>query len=342
MDSFQPRVQLNILPVLGGDCIHLRFQAADGWHNVIVDSGPAGGAGTFRTLLEQISVHGECVDLLCFSHIDDDHIKGAERVFTSVGFDPAIIRQIWLNVPDDSIPEKEINGIYSTKTVTAASKLLRAIVNHNIPFESKIIAGGEYRIGDAIIQVVLPTQERLNTYYTEWQEQFIKPVYQPQASHPDKSPTNGSSIALLCIIGSRQILLTGDAFHSDLITVGNQYAGEQGFSLVKLPHHGSDANISEEMLKALKSQNFIISTRQTSQRPGQEAMKLISSYGSCYGDVTIYGNYEWPRYNSGLANVKIVCPKCGGALTKDRIEVYSDAGSTQIYAEPICCSDPTE
>lgn len=342
MEACEPRIQINILPVNSGDCIHLRFQSVNTWHNVIVDSGPAGTAGIFRALLNQIQSHGEHVDLLCFSHIDDDHIKGAERVFTSIGFDPSIIQRIWLNVPDDAIPVKDLNGIFSPKTVSAANKLLQAIVNHNISFDAKVMAGQEYLIGDAIIRVVLPTQERLDAYYAEWRKHIQTPLYQPQAAHSDTSPTNGSSIALLCKIGERQLLLTGDAFPGDLAAVGDQYAGEQGFSIIKLPHHGSDANISEQMLKSLKSQDFIISTKQTPQRPGQEAMGLISAYGSCTDGVTLYGNYEWSRYSSGIPNVTVVYPQNQGVLSRERIEVYSDARSTQIYAEPACCPDSTE
>lgn len=339
MEACEPRIQINILPVISGDCLHLRFQSADGWHNIVIDSGPAGATGTFRSLLNQIKAHGEYVDLLCFSHIDDDHIKGAEHVFTSVGFDQSIIRQIWINVPDDSVPGNDTKGIYSPKTVSAASKLLQAIVHHNIPFESKVMAGEEHLIGDAIIRVVLPTQERLDSYYVEWRKQIQKQPYQPQAARTDTSPTNGSSIAFLCIIGERKILLTGDAFPDDLTAVGIQHAGEEGFSMVKLPHHGSDANTTEEMLKALKTQDFIISTKQTPQRPGQEAMNLISGFGSGTDGITIYGNYEWSRYAAGLPNITIICPQNQGILSRERIEVYSDARSTQIYADPTCCPD---
>lgn len=339
METCPSRIQLNILPVGCGDCIHLRFQSADTWHNIIIDSGPASTAGVFRTLLNQIRAHGEIVDLLCFSHIDDDHIKGAERVMTSVGFDSSIIQRIWLNVPSDSIPTKSAVGNYSPKTVHAASKLLQAIVNHNIPFESKLIEGQEIVIGNATILVVLPTQERLDTYYTEWEKHVSKPLYQPQSLHSDTSPTNGSSIALLCTVDRTQILLTGDAFPNDLTSVGNQYAGDQGFSIVKLPHHGSDANITEQMLNALKSKEFIISTKEIYQRPGYEAINLISAYGANSDGVIIYGNYEWSRYSSGMPNIKIIHPKDHGVLSKERIEVYADAGSTQIYAESACCSD---
>ena len=342
MEVCAPRIQINILPVDSGDCLHLRFQSAVGWHNIVIDSGPARAAGIFRSLLNQIKAHGEKVDLLCFSHIDDDHIKGAEHVFTSINFDPSVIRQIWLNVPEDSIPVKDSNGIYSPKTVSAACRLLQAIINHNIPFESKVAAGKEQLIGNAVIHAVLPTQERLDSYYVEWRKHIQKPLYQPQAAHTDTSPTNGSSIALLCIIGERQILLTGDAFPHDLSAVGIQHAGEQGFSMVKLPHHGSDANISEEMLKSLNAQDFIISTKQTPHRPGQEAMNLISNYGACTDGITIYGNYVWSRFASGIPNVTIIGPHDQAILSRERIEVYSDATSTQIYAEPTCGSDSAE
>lgn len=333
MESLAKRIQLNILPADKGDCIHLRFQSEDGWHNVVVDSGPAAAAGVFRTLLKQISAHGEKVDLLCFSHIDDDHIKGAAHVFSSSGFDPSLIQQIWINVPKGSMPDKSSTGLFSPKSVPVANSLLQAIVNNNIPCETLIVAGKSINIANAVIHVVLPTQTRLDTYYIEWDAYAKKKLFQPQSSRHDTRPTNGSSIALICSIGNKRILLTGDAFPNDLVNVGNQYAYENGFSIVKLPHHGSDANISLDMLDALKSQEFIISTRQTAHRPGRGAMNLLSSYGTTINGVTLYGNYHWDRYSSKAPHVTIVHPQNKAALTRDRIEVYSDASSTLLFTE---------
>ena len=333
MELSESRIQLNILPADKGDCIHLRFQSNDGWHNIIVDSGPAAAAGVFRTLLKQISAHGEKVDLLCFSHIDDDHIKGATRVMASPGFDPSAIQQIWLNVPEGSMPEKREHEIFSPKSVSTANHLLQSIVNHGIRCETLLVTGKEIRMGNATISVALPTPERLQDYYKEWERQTPKALYQPQATHRDTSPTNGSSITLVCSIGNRSILLAGDAFPDDLESVGNQYAKTAGFSIVKLPHHGSDANITLDMLNALGARDLIISTKQTPQRPGCEAMALISAYGANTDGVTIYGNYGWSQYSANIPKVKIIHPQNEFFWSRDRIEVYSDASSTLLFAE---------
>ena len=333
MQTPEKRIQLNILPADKGDCIHLRFQSEDGWHNIVVDSGPAAAASVFRTLLKQISAHGENVDLLCFSHIDDDHIKGAAQVMASSVFDPSIIRQIWLNVPDSSMPDKKEHNLFSPKSVSIANHLLQSIVNYDIPCETMIVAGKKISIGDAMITVALPTQERLDDYYKEWERQVSKAFYQPQATHRDTSPTNGASIVLICSIGNRSILLTGDAFPNDLAHMGKQQSDKAGFSIVKLPHHGSDANITIDMLTAMGTRDFIISTKQTPQRPGRRAMALISAYGEHTEGVTIYGNYDWPRYSANIPNATIIHPKTDFRLTRDRIEVYSDASSTLLFTE---------
>lgn len=333
MSIHHPRIQLNVLPADCGDCIHLRFQSSDAWHNVIIDSGPAVAAGIFRNLLKQIYDHKEVVDLLCFSHIDNDHIKGAAHIMTSAGFNPCIVRQIWLNVPDGAMPPKRSSGSYRPKTVFAANHLLQAIVNHGISCKTRITAGDKITIGDACICAVLPTPKRLGLYYLDWEKSSPKTAYRPKSVRPDSSPTNGSSIALLCTIGTHRILLTGDAFPEDLVAVGMEHAGVHGFSVVKLPHHGSDANLTLEMLSALKTQELIISTKETAYHPGKNAMKNISAYAADCGGVTLYGNYYWPRYSSGVPNVSIINPQNEVILTKDRIEVFSDANSILPFSQ---------
>lgn len=333
MESSQPRIQLNILPALDGDCIHLRFESSDGWHNLIMDSGPSGATGTFRTLLEQISLHGEHVDLLCFSHIDDDHIKGAERLFSSSGFNSGVIRQIWLNIPDSMLISNSGPATYRPETVETACQLWNAISARGIPCETRVTTGKEAIIGDAHILVVLPTLERLSNYYSEWDRQARSLHYHPVTVQQDTSPTNGSSITLLCTIGQNRLLLAGDAFSCDLAAVGTQYAGESGFSIVKLPHHGSGANITANMLTELQCREFIISGRQNRYRPSPDTMGLLSNYGATTGEITVYGNYDWPRFSAGVPNVTIVHPTNSQSMTADRIEVYSDASCTKPFTE---------
>ena len=330
------RIQLNILPANSGDCLHLRFQSSYGWNNVIIDSGTSATADKLRALLKQIKDNGEKVDLLCFSHIDNDHIEGAEQVFVPPLFEPGLIRQIWMNVPSDAIPKSGAVGVFSPKNAGTAIKLLKAIVNYGIPFKYTVIEGDELVIGNARIQVVLPSSKRLTAFYESWKKD--PSLYKDKSSRKDNSPTNGSSIALLCTIGERKLLLVGDAFAEDLVKVGEKYAGDGGFSIVKLPHHGSNANMTDEMLRSLKTKEFIISTVETPHRPGNQAMSILDAYGVDVGGVTLYGNYGWPRFNAELPGVKIIHPK-KVAMTKDGIEVYSDGYSTQIFAESACDPD---
>lgn len=78
----------------------------------------------------------------------------------------------------------------------------------------------------------------------------------------DASKANGSSISLLLEYMGRRVLLTGDAWSSD-ITSGLQMLGEGmpvELELVKLPHHGSDGNCTDDLLDAIHCRRWVIST----------------------------------------------------------------------------------
>lgn len=327
------KISINILPVKNGDCLHLRFYSSGEWKNIVIDSGPASASGTFRTLLEQIQAHDEYIDLLCFSHIDDDHIKAAERILSTDGFDATRIRSVWINLPPNSSPAGSTDSTYRPETVSTACGLWDAIYRHNIPCLTHIEAGTETYIGNALIHAVLPTQERLISFYNEWDKQNKQLNYHPVSPQQDTSPFNGSSITLLCTIEDEKILLCGDAFSSDLTVVGQQYGGVTGFTLVKLPHHGSDANITSQMISSLNCTNFIISGRETLHRPSPATMDILDSYGATVNNLTVYGNYQWPRFSSGFSNLKIVFPDTNIVLLNEKIEVCADASSTKPFAQ---------
>jgi beta-lactamase superfamily II metal-dependent hydrolase len=88
------------------------------------------------------------------------------------------------------------------------------------------------------------------------------------ASHlftEDGSPANGSSIAVLAEHDRRSCLLTGDAVPSALIpSIRRLLISRQQTSLrvdaVKLPHHGSQNNVSTELLDLVVSPCWLFST----------------------------------------------------------------------------------
>lgn len=81
----------------------------------------------------------------------------------------------------------------------------------------------------------------------------------------DTSKTNRASIAFAWELGNKKILLLGDAT-SEIVIEGikaykekNQISVKEKiyFDAIKVPHHGSDANLSKELLKHIDSPNWI-------------------------------------------------------------------------------------
>jgi beta-lactamase superfamily II metal-dependent hydrolase len=88
------------------------------------------------------------------------------------------------------------------------------------------------------------------------------------ASHlfvEDESSANGSSIAVLAEFEQKSCLLTGDAVPSAMIPairrlLKSRHQDRLGVDAVKLPHHGSENNISDEFLELLVSPLWLFST----------------------------------------------------------------------------------
>lgn len=296
-----PKIEINMLPSNEGDCLHIRFRSGEEWHNIVIDSGPSACASQFRALMDRVRKQQEYVDLLCFSHIDDDHIKGAELTFSELSFNSSHIKQIWINLPDSVTSSTSGTKLsdYQNITVESAYKIFSYITARNIPCKTKVTAGDQMTIGDILITAVLPTPQRLEAYFKTFERELerlrqSKPYLFVGGTASDTSPYNASSISLMINADAGKLLFAGDAFASDLAAAAQSYVEEEGFLLVKLPHHGSERNISKDMLESLRCQYFLISTQSTAQRPAQKTVDLLAEYGKEHGGVGLYGNYVWP------------------------------------------------
>lgn len=321
-------LKINILPAYDGDCIHLRFYLlahddakpekraermqeqedetppeADKYRcvNVVIDSGPSDHADGFTRLMHSIRDAGEKVDLLCFTHVDDDHIQAAEKFF---GNPVASLRardyieKVWINIPQyETEKAVEKKPSHNEKlSPRRAVDLYSYLLWHKIPCETWVSAGRTERYESAVIRVVLPTDKRLGEYEAWWKTK--RPNDQLAATAPqDPSKSNGSSIALLVEVFGSKLLFAGDAYADDLEAAAQTYAAS-GLDMVKLPHHGSRRNTSETMLEQMKCSCFVISgdgsqKQLDKKRPSLDALELVNGYGMREGAVTLYGNYDW-------------------------------------------------
>lgn len=100
-------------------------------------------------------------------------------------------------------------------------------------------------------------------------------------SKPDNSAANGASIAFLAEFGGHSALFLGDARADVVATSVARLLAERGLKrlrvdAVKVAHHGSKANISDELLALIDSPHFLISTNGAIfKHPDQEAIERI-------------------------------------------------------------------
>ena len=111
----------------------------------------------------------------------------------------------------------------------------------------------------------------------------------------DRTPANGSSISFLLEYGGASLLLLGDAHAPTIASSLKRLASERSlstleFDAVKLPHHGSMANVSKEWLELIKCKRWLISTSgAVFGHPDIETAELIAQVCP---DSTFYCNYE--------------------------------------------------
>lgn len=115
----------------------------------------------------------------------------------------------------------------------------------------------------------------------------------------DSSPANGTSISFVLEYAGKRLLLTGDA-HPDTLLVGLRRYGElvgearPHFDLVKLPHHGSGANVTAALVAAIDATRYLVSSNGDDYAHPDDSTIARLILGST-GPVTVYGNYASAR-----------------------------------------------
>lgn len=142
-------------------------------------------------------------------------------------------------------------------------------------------------MGDGLtLTVVGPSKARLEALQDEWDAKLKKaglgvPAGEV-AAFADQSPPNLSSIVVLAEADGKRMLLTGDA-RGDFVIDGLRTAGlldQQGkihVDILKLPHHGSDRNVSTAFFRTVKADHYVISADGTNSNPDIPTLKMIST-----------------------------------------------------------------
>jgi beta-lactamase superfamily II metal-dependent hydrolase len=135
------------------------------------------------------------------------------------------------------------------------------------------------------LQILGPTKKNLDKLREEWNNWFSKKQQTQKSAYElvqilDKSIPNLASIMFWAHIKNRKILFTGNGLGQDIIQILSKNAmidknGKFHVDVLKVPHHGSDRNVSKEFFDIVSAEYYIISANGMYDNPSHSTLKWI-------------------------------------------------------------------
>ncbi|MFD9860169.1 ComEC/Rec2 family competence protein [Streptomyces alboflavus] len=322
-------IRLRMLPAEDGDCLLLEYGDDTFVRRILFDGGRHGTYGRIKPLLAELD---GLIDVLVVTHVDQDHILGVlallEDVDRTVEFG-----DVWFN-GFDHLHDREIFGAVDGEKLT--TELIAQQLPWNKAFEGRSIEVGHpltWFDDGSTMEVLAPDRRLLESLIPTWKakcaEAGLMPGVDPVereavpgierfgavdvdelAAVPfkrDRSPTNPTSIALLFEFEGTRIVFTGDADDPRLVASIRPRAEDEGGRLridaLKVAHHGSSKNVSNDLLGLLDCGRYLISTNgKVHGHPDDIAIARILKNGGASKELVF--NYRDRAENWDLADLK--------------------------------------
>ncbi|MFF5445583.1 ComEC/Rec2 family competence protein [Streptomyces sp. NPDC012888] len=310
-------IRLRMLPAQDGDCLLLEYGDGDFVRRILFDGGRR---GTYRRIRPLLAGLDGPVDVLVVTHVDQDHILGVLALLDDPER-PVEIGDVWFN-GFDHLHDREVFGAVDGELLTSA--LLAQGLSWNAAFDGRSIEVGrrpDWFDDGSTMTVLAPDRGLLESLIGEWAakcaEAGLMPGVDPVEREPvpgierfgaidvdalagtpfvpDGSPTNPTSIGLLFEFEGTRIVFTGDADDGRLVDSIRPLAEAEGGRLridaLKVAHHGSKKNISNDLLDLLDCGRYLISTNgKVHGHPDDVAIARILAHGGPAKDLVF--NYR--------------------------------------------------
>lgn len=160
----------------------------------------------------------------------------------------------------------------------------------NAPFEGLVMAPAdrELTMKEGLELTVLgPLRKNVEDFRKRWDRDLKKILAKEEASaraasFSDGSPFNLASISVLAELGGKTMLLTGDA-RGDFLLDGLEELGllrqdrPMKVDLLKVPHHGSDRNVTVDFFRRIPARHYVISGDGEHGNPERETLEMIET-----------------------------------------------------------------
>lgn len=304
--------ELNILQAGAGDALFIKYLNDKSTHkHILID----GGTGIiYKKSLKSLIDNLEKLDLVIITHIDLDHIGGINKLLDSKNSKK--VKKVYFN--SGNLINKTISNLVS---ISDGVKLTEYIKELNIEMNDEyIIDTSEFYEDGLSICFLSPTIEALKYLEKNWigyeKEQaqisatvnidnrclseialddFIEKNYESDIA-------NWSSLAFEIEYKAFKILILGDAKDSVVVQSlkDKKYHSSYKYKVdyIKVSHHGSKYNTSNEFLSLLECYDFIFSTNGTHGHPDIETIaRIICHPKRDYSkSINLYFNYPKDEY----------------------------------------------
>lgn len=320
-------LRLTALPATYGDCLWLEYGVEASPSVILIDAGLSVSKALKSRLIE-LAAKGGQLELVVVTHVDRDHIGGFLNLLKKNFFDVPV-RDIWFNgfrhlpVPEDLEAFGEKQGELLTKLIlekklpwNAALKNGALVVTETTFPIFDLPGGGSITLlspdgdqlkrlrtnwvricGEADLYADIPAQ--VNFFGKEGLEAFGNatpdiPALANEAFKEDTTEANGSSIAFIFEYAGKKVLFGADAYPSRLLKSLNEVAGHPPykFDLVKIPHHGSENNVSKDFIASIQCKQFLFSSNGSIYKhPAKQAVSRVIQHSD---EPRLLFNYRTP------------------------------------------------
>jgi len=179
-----------------------------------------------------------------------------------------------------------MKGFQQATDLTSLAKSLKIPINPD--FHKLVLVENAPKIikfKDITFRILGPTKKNLDKLRDEWKDWLKKKKLNQNLEFDllqilDKSIPNLSSIMLLAECKNKKILFSGDGLGDDIVEVLSKNAildkqGKYHVDILKVPHHGSDRNISPEFFNTVNADYYVISANGRDDNPSVDTIKWI-------------------------------------------------------------------
>jgi beta-lactamase superfamily II metal-dependent hydrolase len=305
---------LEALKAEHGDCLLLHWGTASAPRRLLIDGGPSGVyQDTLRPLLMQLRERGPvgrsgrmALDAVVVSHAHPDHIVGVLELFRELRRNREQrrnarfrVKRLWHNSWAElvamDLAAEDLATLADEASPTVAAILGSVERSNELADAARAIGlranrrfgGGVVQAGDAAklarglsVTVIGPNAEQIAALREKWRENLRRQAWSELAAFLDKNVLNLASIVLVVTRGRKRVLLTGDA-RGDHILRGLQDAGvitgtTAHFDVLKVPHHGSDRNVTVDFFRRLPADHYIVSGNGKHGNPEIETLRMLA------------------------------------------------------------------